>query len=176
MVPQPIVPDPMPVAELIALGILHRPELAAQRAAIQAALMSLDGAKILPFSPTTLVGFSAGGFGGGSNLVRPIFGGLGGRTDLDAIVFWTIQNLGVGNIAMIRMANAQLSVTQFHRLRSSIGCAPMSPKPTRDPRPIRADRHLRRGGPIRYLAYHQDLDRTGPWPPTSRATCCRSSC
>ena len=36
------------------------PSWPAQRAAIQAALMSLDGAKILPFSPTTLVGFSAG--------------------------------------------------------------------------------------------------------------------
>ena len=78
VVPQPLIPDPMPVSELIALAILNRPELAAQRAAIQAALLSLDGAKILPFSPTTLVGFSAGGFGGGSNLVRPIFGGFAG--------------------------------------------------------------------------------------------------
>ena len=104
VVPQPIVPDPIPVAELIALGLLHRPELAAQRAAIQAALMNLDGAKILPFSPTTLVGFSAGGFGGGSNLVRPIFSGMGGRDDLDAIMYWTIQNLGVGNVALIRLA------------------------------------------------------------------------
>ena len=51
--------------------MFNRPELAAQRAAIQAALMSLDGARILPFSPNTLVGFSGGAFGGGSNLVRP---------------------------------------------------------------------------------------------------------
>src|SRR5262249_31070052 len=96
VVPQPLVPDPTPMCGLIAIGLLNRPELAAQRSAIQAALYSLDGAKILPFSPTALIGFSAGGFGGGSNLVRPIFGGFAGRTDLDAIAYWTIQNLGVG--------------------------------------------------------------------------------
>src|SRR5262249_28582462 len=116
VVPQPLVPDPIPVQELIALGMLNRPELAAQRAAIEAAFLNLDGAKILPFSPTTLVGFSGGAFGGGSNLVRPIFGGLGGRTDLDAVMYWTIQNLGVGNIAMIRAAAAQLKVAQFQQV------------------------------------------------------------
>ncbi len=161
VVPQPIVPDPIPVAELIAVGLLHRPELAAQRAAIQAALMQLDGAKVLPFSPTTLVGFSAGGFAGGSNLVRPIFGGMSGRTDLDAIMYWTIQNLGVGNIALIRAADAQLKIARV----------PAS----RDPEPVRADvaeayaRHHARYAQIGtyedavrsgYLAYHEDLDRT----------------
>src|SRR5262249_44016685 len=96
VVPHPLVPDPIPVAELIALGLLRRPELAERRAAIREALITLDGAKALPFSPSYLIGFSAGGFGGGSNLVRPVFGGFGGRTDLDAVFFWTAQNLGVG--------------------------------------------------------------------------------
>jgi len=116
VVPQPIVPDPIPVAELIATGLLNRPELAAQRAAIQSALYMLDGAKVLPFSPTVLLGFSAGGFGGGSNLVRPIFGGFSGREDLDAIAFWTIQNLGVGNVALIRIASARLQVAEFQQI------------------------------------------------------------
>jgi outer membrane protein TolC len=116
VVPQPIVPDPIPVAELIATGMLNRPELAAQRAAIQAAFLSLEGAKVLPFSPTVLVGFSAGGFGGGSNLVRPIFGGFSGREDLDPIAYWTIQNLGVGNLGMIKVAKAQLRIAEFHQI------------------------------------------------------------
>jgi outer membrane protein TolC len=160
VVPQPLVPDPIPVKELIGMGLLHRPELAAQRAAIQAAFLSLDGAKILPFSPTTLVGFSAGAFGGGSNLVRPIFGGLGGRTDLDAIVYWTIQNLGVGNIAMIRMADAQLKVAQFRQVE-------ILNTVRADVAEAYARAHARyaqigvyeeavRSG---YLAYHQDLER-----------------
>jgi outer membrane protein TolC len=161
VVPQPIVPDPIPVAELIALGLLHRPELAAQRAAIEAALMTLEGAKILPFSPTTLIGFSAGGFAGGSNLVRPIFGGTSGRTDLDAVVFWTIQNLGIGNLAMIRAADARLKISQFQQVE-------ILNMVRADVAEAYARAHARyaqigtyedavRSG---YLAYHEDLDRT----------------
>ncbi len=161
VVPHPLVPDPIPVAELIALGLLNRPELAAQRAAIQAALMNLDGAKILPFSPTTIVGFSAGGFAGGSNLVRPIFGGMSGRDDLDAIMYWTIQNLGVGNIALIRLADAQLKVTQFqqieilNRVRADVAEA-YARTHARYAQIGTYEEAVRSG----YLAYHEDLDRT----------------
>jgi outer membrane protein TolC len=149
------------VSELIALGLLNRPELAAQRAAVQAALFNLDGAKILPFSPTTLVGFSAGGFAGGSNLVRPIFGGMSDRTDLDAIVFWTIQNLGLGNIALIRFADAQLRVTRFqqieilNRVRAEVAEA-YAKTHARYAQIGTYEEAVRSG----YLAYHEDLDRT----------------
>jgi len=116
VVPHPLVPDPIPVGELIVLGLLRRPELAAQRASVIQGLLLLDEAKALPFSPTIYIGYSAGGFGGGSNLVRPIFGGFGGRSDFDAMAYWTIQNLGVGNVAMIRGANANLQVRRFEQI------------------------------------------------------------
>jgi outer membrane protein TolC len=160
VVPQPIVPDPMPVSELIALGLLHRPELAGQQAAIRAALLSLDGAKILPFSPTTIVGFSGGAFGGGSNLVRPIFGGLAGRTDLDAIAYWTIQNLGVGNIALIRLASARLKMANFqqveilNRVRADVAEA-YARSHARYAQIGIYEQAVRSG----YLAFHEDLER-----------------
>ncbi|WP_435018179.1 TolC family protein [Tundrisphaera sp. TA3] len=116
VVPMPIVPDPQPLCELIALGLLRRPELAERRAVIREALLSLQGSKVLPFSPTVLVGFSAGGFGGGSNLVRPVFGSLAGRSDFDVVAYWTIQNLGVGNVALIRTADARLKATKFQEI------------------------------------------------------------
>src|SRR4051812_25552088 len=116
VVPQPIVPDPIPVAELIALALLQRPELAERRAAIREALLALEGAKVLPFSPTVLVAFSAGGFGGGSNLVRPVFGGFGGRTDLDAYAYWTLQNFGVGNAALINVARSRVGVSRYQEV------------------------------------------------------------
>jgi outer membrane protein TolC len=116
VVPHPLVPDPIPVQELIALGLLRHPELAAMRVAIIQALLALQGAKALPFSPSFYIGFSAGGFGGGSNLVRPLFGGFGGRTDFDVIAYWTLQNLGVGNVAIIRGANANLQIRRFEQI------------------------------------------------------------
>ena len=78
--------------------------------------MTLDGTKVLPFSPTVLIGLSAGGFGGGSNLVSPVFGAFGGRGDLDAVGYWTLQNLGVGNAALIRTADARLKATRFQEI------------------------------------------------------------
>jgi outer membrane protein TolC len=116
VVPLPIVPDPQPLSELIAIGLLRRPELAERRAAIREAFLALEGSKVLPFSPTVLVGFSAGGFGGGSNLVSPIFSSLYGRSDTDVIAYWTLQNLGVGNSALIKGAKARLGATQYQQL------------------------------------------------------------
>src|SRR5262249_23025356 len=58
----------------------------------------------------------AGGFGGGSNLVRPVFGGFGYRTDFDVVGYWTIRNLGVGNVALIKLANARLQASRFQEL------------------------------------------------------------
>jgi outer membrane protein TolC len=116
VVPLPIVPDPQPLAELIALGLLRRPELAERRAAIREAFLALEGSKVLPFSPTVLIGFSAGGFGGGSNLVSPVFGSMSGRTDTDVIAYWTLQNLGVGNASRIKGAKAQLGASKFQEI------------------------------------------------------------
>lgn len=160
VVPQPIVPDPIPVAELIATGVLNRPELAAQRAAIQAALYMLDGAKVLPFSPTVLLGFSAGGFGGGSNLVRPIFGGFSSREDLDAIAYWTIQNLGVGNLALIKVAKARMQIAEFHQIELlNMVRAQVAEAYARAHARYAQIGTYEEGVRAGYLAYHEDLIR-----------------
>ena len=179
VVPQPIVPDPMPLRELVALGLLRRPELAAQRAAIEAAFLRLGGAKVMPFSPNLVLGFSAGGFGGGSNLVRPIFGGFSGREDLDVITYWTLQNLGVGNVAMIRGADARLKVNQFQQVellnmvRDQVAEA-YARTHARYAQIGVYEEAVRSG----YLSFHEDLDSTRlSRPGRGRArTCCRSSC
>ena len=161
VVPQPIVPDPIPLKELIALGLLRRPELAAQRAAIEAAFLRLGAAKIMPFSPNFVLGFSAGGFGGGSNLVRPIFGGFSGREDLDVIAYWTIQNLGLGNVALIRQANARLQINRFQQVellnmvRADIAEA-YARSHARYAQIGTYEEAVRSG----YLSFHEDLDRT----------------
>jgi outer membrane protein TolC len=101
LVPSPIVPDQMPLSELLAIAILRRPEMQAQQSAVREAWLSLDAQRVLPFSPQLLVGYSAGGFGGGSNRAdlgaQSEFGNFNTRTDLDVITYWTLQNMGIGN-------------------------------------------------------------------------------
>ncbi len=129
LLPTPVVPEPIPLAELLAIALLQRPELAEKQAAIRQALLALDGAKLLPFSPNMIVGFSSGTFGGGSGLVasppraaaigltpQPRFGNFGQRNDFDAVMYWTLQNLGMGNLALIRTARSRVGIAELERL------------------------------------------------------------
>jgi outer membrane protein TolC len=129
VVPAPIVPDPIPLPELIAISLTQRPELGERQAAIRAALLELRGAKVLPFSPNVILGYSAGTFGGGSNLasagiVQPDgsvlhqarFDSFAPREDFDAVVYWSLRNLGVGNLALVRLAQSNLRTEDLRRV------------------------------------------------------------
>jgi outer membrane protein TolC len=126
VVPQSIIPNRIPLAELVAMALLDRPELKSRRAAIQAAMLELRSAKVLPFSPQVMVGLSGGVFGGGSNLVasstppaaglppnQPRFGDFKDRTDIDAIMYWSLRNMGLGNKVLIDVARARTAITDF---------------------------------------------------------------
>jgi outer membrane protein TolC len=129
VVPAPIVPDPIPLPELIAIALTQRPELMERQAAIREALLVLQGAKLLPFSPNLLLGYSAGTFGGGSNLAaagilqpngtvlqQPRFGSFDGREDFDVVVVWSLRNLGVGNLAVLRLAQSNVRANNFRQI------------------------------------------------------------
>jgi outer membrane protein TolC len=142
VVPAPIVPDPIPLPELIALALTQRPELRERQAAVRAAFLALQGAKVLPFSPTVVLGYSDGTFGGGSNLAaqgilqadgtilrQPRFDSFGNRQDFDAIVYWSLRNLGVGNLALVRFSQSNLRsnnlrlVEVLDRVRTEVATA-----------------------------------------------------
>lgn len=141
VIPRSIVPDAIPLPELLAIAILNRPELNERRAAAAKALTALRGAKMLPFSPTVFLGFSAGGFGGGSDVAAaPVtslpfgrgqasFTTLDDREDLDVMAYWTLQNMGVGNKALIdatrsRLNSADLEIlVTLDRVRSEVASA-----------------------------------------------------
>jgi outer membrane protein TolC len=142
VVPAPIVPSPIPLPELIAIALLQRPELAERQAAIRAALLDLQGTKLLPFSPNIIVGYSAGTFGGGSDLAaagilqangpilqQPRFDSFSGRQDFDAVLYWSIRNLGIGNVALVRLAESKLRSNYLHefevldRVRTEVAIA-----------------------------------------------------
>jgi outer membrane protein TolC len=142
VVPAPLVPDPAPLPQLIALALTQRPELRERQAAIRAALLRLDGAKLLPFSPNVVLGYSTGEFGGGSNLAaagilqangtvlrQPRFDSFDDRQDFDAVLYWSARNLGVGNLAQVRLSQSGLRSEQLRevqvldRVRSEVAVA-----------------------------------------------------
>ena len=133
VVPAPVVPDPVPLPELLAIALLQRPELAARRSEVRTTLYELSLARVLPFSPNVIMGFSAGGFGGGSNLVSspegfvagngqrfvaPRFGDLMSRSDFDVVLFWTFRNMGVGNLALVRAADSRVRQTRLREVET----------------------------------------------------------
>lgn len=128
VVPHSIVPEPIPLPELLAIAFLQRPELAEQQADIARTLLAMDAAQMLPFSPNVFVGFSTGAFGGGSNLAsEPVgsnpfargqerFGNFQSRADFDVILYWTVKNLGVGNQAQIEASESRARQSQLQQL------------------------------------------------------------
>jgi outer membrane protein TolC len=128
VLPRSVVPEMIPLPELLAIALVHRPELLARRAAIAQALLNLESARLLPFSPTVFLGFSAGDFGGGSNIAsQPVgsqffargqsrFGNYGARQDLDVMAYWTLRNLGVGNRALIEATASRLRSADLEEL------------------------------------------------------------
>jgi outer membrane protein TolC len=130
-VPAPIVPDPVPLPELIAIALVQRPELRERQAAIRAAFLELRNAQVLPFSPNVLLGYSAGTFGGGSDLVssgivqangtilqQPRFDSFAPRQDIDGVIYWTLRNLGVGNLALARLGQSNLRSERLRELET----------------------------------------------------------
>jgi outer membrane protein TolC len=118
LVPFSVVPDPVPLQELLAIAMMQRPELAERRVAIRQAFLELSAARVLPFSPNIIVGLSGGVFGGGSNLAttEPRFGSFDNRDDLDVVIYWTVQNMGIGNLALIRLAASHTRSANLQQL------------------------------------------------------------
>lgn len=91
---------------LEALAIAARPELVARSATLLEARTRGRAERVRPWVPTVSVGFSAGAFGGGGGTAPSDFGQFGGRTDFDVLAVWNVRNLGFGNRARVRGADA----------------------------------------------------------------------
>ena len=93
---------------LAAQALQARPEVNARAAEVAESGIRLRQEKLRPWLPTVGVGFSAGSFGGGSDLTASSYGGFGGRTDFDLFAVWTVQNLGLGNRALQNRGRAHV--------------------------------------------------------------------
>ena len=111
IVPIALVPATIPLDELVALGLMNRPELAESRTLVAAALARWRQARVGPFLPRLEVTYYAGTFGGGTHEEMDNFGSRGDGT-VQAI--WELRNLGVGDLARARERRAQYNEANFH--------------------------------------------------------------
>lgn len=122
-----LIDDGTDLEALVSQALRLRPEIAARAAAIQVAQTQVRQERARPLLPTISLGLTAGGMQGGSNEVATQFGPLRGRYDVTAMAFWTVENLGAGNLARIHRANAvagQASAaheTTINQVRREVG-------------------------------------------------------
>ncbi len=106
-----------PTEDLLAVALRGRPELGARAAGIGEAEARYREEKARPLLPVVWMGFSGGGFGGGANLVPPLMGNFGGRTDFDVRAFWTLMNFGYGNLAKQKQRRAEIGAAVAEQSR-----------------------------------------------------------
>ncbi len=93
------------VDALIEVGLTSRPELASQRAVVQATLIRLRQERMRPLIPSLVLQSNAtpnetlggGVYGTGTNSLNS----WSGRSDWDAQVVWEFKNLGFGNRGLV---------------------------------------------------------------------------
>jgi outer membrane protein TolC len=127
-----------PLPKLLEIAALYRPELLAAAANIRAGQTRVRQETVRPLLPFLWAGFSAGDFGGGAVAIQnppgvpnsalfdgvgqpnghttPKFGNIASRVDVDVMAFWTLQNFGLGNLALVRQRRGQLGQAEAQRL------------------------------------------------------------
>lgn len=111
--PITLVSEELRLDELVATGLMNRPELAESRALVGAAMTRWRQARLNPLLPRLELTYFAGEFGGGVNDTLEHFGGRGDGT---AAAVWELHNLGAGDIARARERRAQYNEANFHVL------------------------------------------------------------
>ena len=117
LVPINLIALDTPTHDLIAYALQNRPDLAARSADVARAEIHYHEELARPWIPTVWLGYSAGVFGGGSNVVPPTLAHFGSRSDFDVSLFWTIMNLGAGNISLQNRRYAIVGEADAQRMR-----------------------------------------------------------
>ncbi len=113
VVPIEMFEEMPPLRELIAQGLSERPELAEQRLLLAEAVQRLRREQYAPLIPSVIVGTSYGGMSAGRN-DRPA--DLRDRFDFDALAYWELRNLGLGDRAARSSAQSVVSQTRLKQL------------------------------------------------------------
>ncbi len=113
-----LIDDRASLDSLLESAINNRPEVASSNVEVAIQQTRLRQERMRPFLPTVSIGFSAGDFGGGSNLAGYRLSNFNSRTDLDIAAVWSLQNLGIGNRALQNEARAQIGIAEARRIHA----------------------------------------------------------
>jgi len=113
------------IDELIPIGLLTRPELASQKALVQAALVRLKQERMRPLLPSVvLFGNPTPAAAGGYLMGGAFFSSSNGqaspasaRNDVNVQLLWTLKNMGFGNVALVRERRAEQEQTLIELFR-----------------------------------------------------------
>ncbi len=109
-VPLLLVPPENTLEQLVQIGLMNRPELAAHRSLVDAAYERVRQAQLGPLLPRLQLDYLGGTFGGGRN---DFVGNFSARGDMNAQAYWELHNLGLGDAALFRQRRAQLEQEQY---------------------------------------------------------------
>jgi outer membrane protein TolC len=111
VLPVELVPACASLDELVAAGLLNRPELAESRALVAAALARWRQTRIGPLIPRVDFSYTGGMFGGGRN---EFMGDFAARGDGTAQLVWVGHNLFAGDVARARVSRTQYNEANLH--------------------------------------------------------------
>jgi outer membrane protein TolC len=109
-----LIPDEIPLEDLVIQGMRARPELANAQELIEAARLRLKQARLRPFVPNLALAGAGGGFGGGPG---SFFGNFGPRSDVAASLFWDLRGLGFMDVAIMRQRSAEHETAILEKVR-----------------------------------------------------------
>jgi outer membrane protein TolC len=109
-----LIPDDVPLDDLVMQGLQNRPELASAQALVAAAVARRKQAIMRPLAPSVFMTYAGGGFGGGANA---FFGNFGPRGDAEVGLYWELQSLGFADVALMRRRRAELDISNLEKTR-----------------------------------------------------------
>lgn len=120
VLPIALVSTEYSLEDLLAVGLMNRPELAESRSLVQAAIASWRQARVRPYLPRLDFGYSGGDFGGGINSE---LGSWGPRGDAYGQVTWELRHMGFGDVFEARARQAQVAQANFrvNELTAQVG-------------------------------------------------------
>lgn len=115
VVPLALVSLDQDLPSMVATGLSNRPELGASRSLVAEAVSRLRREENAPWLPSVAMGISYGAFGAGTG--GDITNGAD-RFDFDAVAWWEVRNLGLGERAARDIARAQIQAARMREVET----------------------------------------------------------